>query len=273
MKQKWSWVFLIFVGCVFSFVGAQQGNAKAETAAQILLHTKQKEIQKGENFTVTLTVQSKEAMGRIEGFLTYDADRLTFLSEKTKTITGGKGVLRLDTKEFEKDQIKKVYQMRWKAKKTGKSSICLKSPFAIYSYGSEDQIAFSARALQVEIQPAIMQKKENRLSALYTYPGKLEPEFLPDQFLYHTIVEETVDTIVVSAIPKDKKAIVHVSGNEKLKKGKNHVNIVVEAQSGDKKTYQIIVEKGKQSKAGIWLLIVAGIAFYFLWLRRQKEKK
>ncbi len=73
----------------------------------------------------------------------------------------------------------------------------------------------------------------------------LTPEFNKDVTEYYLIVDLKVEEIKVTATKADSKASVTVSGNKKLKEGKNTITVDVKAENGTVKKYYIYVTKTK----------------------------
>ena len=72
----------------------------------------------------------------------------------------------------------------------------------------------------------------------------VNPDFNPSVQEYYLIIDESIDTIEVTAIPENRKAQVQITGNDNLKSGKNIIQI--EVTSKDKtntKNYTINITK------------------------------
>ncbi len=83
---------------------------------------------------------------------------------------------------------------------------------------------------------------DNSLKSLQVSPGTLTPAFSPDVTKYTMDVGASCFKITVSAVAKDSKAKVGVSGLD-IKEGSNTTIITVTAENGAKKTYTIITNK------------------------------
>ena len=71
----------------------------------------------------------------------------------------------------------------------------------------------------------------------------LSPAFNKNTTLYNLIIDSSIENIDVLASSEDSTASVSVYGNEKLAIGINKIEIIVTAQNGNKKTYNINVTK------------------------------
>ena len=86
------------------------------------------------------------------------------------------------------------------------------------------------------------------LISLVVEEGNLNPTFERSTTRYSVNVGEDVDKLTIHATPSSNEAQVTITGNERLKSGKNTVNIIV--QNKDKtmsKTYQLTVNKALSS--------------------------
>ena len=89
-------IIIIFV-LVFSFL---LGGEKAfASSASVVLKGANKTIV-GEKFDVTLEIDSEESLSGVETYLSYDDSMAEFLSAD-EGIAGGKGLLRVNIKNFE----------------------------------------------------------------------------------------------------------------------------------------------------------------------------
>lgn len=91
---------------------------------------------------------------------------------------------------------------------------------------------------------AEVQKDDNSLNLgiLRTNHEGISPDFNEDILEYYLIVDETVDSLDITAIPESKRAEVIITGNKKLKIGLNIIKITVSI-NGDSKIYTINVTK------------------------------
>lgn len=85
---------------------------------------------------------------------------------------------------------------------------------------------------------------DNSLKSLTISPGTLSPEFYYKTTTYSAAVGSDVNSIAVSAVAANEKAVVEsVTGNDNLKAGSNAIKIVVKAENGVTATYTINVTK------------------------------
>lgn len=76
---------------------------------------------------------------------------------------------------------------------------------------------------------------------------KITPEFKNDVYEYKaTLTNASIEKLVVNAIATEEKAIVQITGADKIKDGENVITILVTSEDGEKTaTYQITVKKEK----------------------------
>lgn len=86
-------------------------------------------------------------------------------------------------------------------------------------------------------------------------------EFKKDTLKYTINVDKTVNSLKIDAKVADEKASVKITGNENFKVGENVVNIVVTAEDGTTKTYEILVVKSKYGLGPLTSLKVKGYEF------------
>lgn len=85
---------------------------------------------------------------------------------------------------------------------------------------------------------------DNSLKSLTISPGTLSPGFYYKTTNYSATVGSDVNSIAVSAVAANPKAVVEsVTGNDSLKVGSNTIKIVVKAENGVTATYTIDVTK------------------------------
>lgn len=109
----------------------------------------------------------------------------------------------------------------------------------------------AAAGTTTEGNDATTEKKsaDNSLKTLTISPGTLSPQFSGSNTKYTATVSGDVDSLAVSAVPVNEKAVVEsVTGNEGLKEGDNTVKVVVRAENGVTATYTIQVTKQGKSQ-------------------------
>ena len=99
----------------------------------------------------------------------------------------------------------------------------------------------STQNVQTSTEP--VKSNNNNLRQLEIDVEGMTPEFNSNITEYYLIVDLSVETISVTAIPADNKAKVEITGNNNLKEGENNIRITVTAEDETKKDYIIHVTK------------------------------
>ena len=90
--------------------------------------------------------------------------------------------------------------------------------------------------------------KDATLKSLSLSSGTLSPSFSPSLETYSAVVENHISAIVFSPVVNHNKAKVITSTNCALKVGLNTCKLVVQAESGDTKTYSVtVIRKGSNN--------------------------
>lgn len=213
------------------------------------------------NGTVTLTVRATEVAGidsgldGVQGTISYDSTYLTYVSSsksisgwKWKVNTNNPNVIYIlssdeDAPDNKKTSDVEVFKITFKANQVGSTVV----GFSEFKGTSSNGVSLNASPLNKTItisEEVVIPKSENAdLSSLSVNKGTLSPSFNPDTTGYTLSVGNGVTSIDVSAITKDPKARVSISGNKNLSVGKNNVIVEVTAENGNKKTYTIEVTR------------------------------
>ncbi|MBQ8663097.1 MAG: cadherin-like beta sandwich domain-containing protein [Eubacterium sp.] len=88
----------------------------------------------------------------------------------------------------------------------------------------------------------------NKLSSLQVSPGSLSPAFSANTTSYTVTVPADTTAVTISATPASDKAKVSVSGGKDLKLGENSARVVVTAENGSSKAYNITIMCGEVEK-------------------------
>lgn len=211
-------------------------------SAKITLSTKEAAFEKGSTFTVTIKVNSQESIGDFEGYLTYDADILEFVSEAS-FIAGGEGLIKISDINVVSGETSKKYIVKFRGKETGSSLISFRETPSVYDFETGLSMSVSINQLNVEINAKALASDNGNLKELKVEPGKLAPDFSPEITDYSISIESDIDQLIISSIPSDEKASVSIEGNKALAAGENSIEITVTAESGAKKVYKITVLK------------------------------
>lgn len=101
---------------------------------------------------------------------------------------------------------------------------------------------------QEEPQDANEERSSNtNLKSLRLDVALLTPSFAPDVLDYQAIVNEGVSNIDVLAVAENANSSIGITGNNDLQMGTNLIQVTVIAQNGNKKTYNITVNKTNEA--------------------------
>lgn len=187
--------------------------------------------------TVTVTVSASGAAGW-EYCLSYDSSIFELTS--TNSDTGGACVLTGSTLI---GYSKVTFTL--KAKKSGSSTVTLKSNNMYDDYGKEISHSKGSVTLTTKTQAEIEASYSTNadLKSLSIDGYDLTPEFSKNTLKYSLEVENEVEKITIKAGKADSKASINGTGEKLLTEGVNKFEIVVTAEKGNKKTYEIEVTR------------------------------
>ncbi|BCJ93457.1 hypothetical protein acsn021_10260 [Anaerocolumna cellulosilytica] len=213
----------------------------------ITLTTKNERLKVGEEIIVNLKLSSQEKVGDFQGYVTYNADILEFVSE-LDFIAGGEGLVKITDTNVAVGDSSRKYTLKFIAKKLGTSEIALKDLTDIFEFESGETMSVSSNQLTIQVEAKEAASNNAAVKSLKINPGKLEPEFNKDEYNYTTKVDNNTKQLIVSAETEDEKATVSITGNEALKEGNNTIKIVVKSEAGNEKVYTITAYREEDFK-------------------------
>lgn len=131
-------------------------------------------------------------------------------------------------------------ELTFEVKKTGEGSIRLKENGKAY-YENGDEVN-----QQIIDIPKITAKKPSsnkKLHLLYVEGYKISPTFSNNITSYNVIVESDVAEVTVKAEPLEDGQTITGTGVRKLDYGDNRVDVVVRAEDGTTRTYQVMIHR------------------------------
>ena len=226
-------VFCILSGRTETFAASASVELKSDNVTVV-----------GEKFDVTLELDSEEGLSGVETYLSYDDNLADFLSADDG-IAGGKGLLRVNIKDFEDVGGKLKYKMKFLAKVTGNFTMTFSDEVHLYAIATDNEISVATRDLEMRIKNPENVSSDSSLLAIKVAGGVLTPKFSSNVLDYKVNVGKDVNDITVgvtTAYAKSEYNLVKDYGN-KLKDGENNIYIIVKAEDGSKTTYNIKVYK------------------------------
>ena len=237
-------IIIIFV-LVFSLLFG--GEKAFASSASVVLKGANKTIV-GEKFDVTLEIDSEEGLSGVETYLSYDDSLAEFLSAD-EGIAGGKGLLRVNIKNFEDVDGKLKYKMTFLAKLSGNFTMTFSDDVHLYAVNPDNEISVATNDLEMRIKNPRKASSDSSLTGIKVAGGVLTPKFSPSVLDYKVNVGGGVDDITVGVTTADKGAnysLVKDYG-DKLRSGENNIYIIVKAEDGSKTNYNIVVIKENEA--------------------------
>lgn len=237
-------IIIIFVLVFSLLLGGEKAFA---SSASVVLKGANKTIV-GEKFDVTLEIDSEESLSGVETYLSYDDSLAEFLSAD-EGIAGGKGLLRVNIKNFEDVDGKLKYKMTFLAKLSGNFTMTFSDDVHLYAVNPDNEISVATNDLEMRIKNPRKASSDSSLTGIKVAGGVLTPKFSPNVLDYKVNVGKGVDDITVGVTTADKGAnysLVKDYG-DKLKVGENNIYIIVKAEDGSKTNYNIVVIKENEA--------------------------
>lgn len=200
--------------------------------------------QVGSTVTVSGTIKStKTAIGAATVTLSYNPEALQYVSGSSGTNGGSGSAVYAGYGDGSAKSLK--FTMKFKILKEGAHKIS-----GVADAYNFDEVQLSIGGFSTTVTGKVAEtntpdddKKSGntKLSSLKVYPGTLSPAFSANTRSYTVKVPERTTEITVSATPQSKKAKFYVTGTSNLQPGNNSVKVVVTAENGTAKSYNITV--------------------------------
>lgn len=199
---------------------------------------------KGEAVTVTMKITSDgTALGAVDLSIVYDDDALEFTGGGS-SVKGGSGSIRIADTASDAKTKTMTYELSFKAKKAGKSSLTV-SNYEVVGFDESVLSVGHVGSSTVEVtDESVSLSKDASLKDLKLSNGSLTPAFSPSIMNYTASVGADVASVVVSGTTSNEKAsITSISGADNLKAGANTIKVSVTAESGATAVYTIALTK------------------------------
>ena len=243
MKRIWmALLFIVSLGLFTLKVEAASGTIKISSSSTVVV---------GNTVTVTVTLSSSSALGAWEFDINYDSSYLRLTSSTAENngtyfVNYGNGSMK-----------SKTYTLQFRALKSGTTNITVGS-YDVYDWNESNMsISRSNKKLTLMTQQELeaSYSKDNNLKGISVVVGEetydLEPEFDRDTLEYTVTVPTGTTMVNVSAIKNDSTASVSGDGEIEVSEGLNTIPIVVTAQNGDEKTYNLIINVEDQNPINV----------------------
>ncbi len=191
----------------------------------------------GNKVTVTVTLSSDVSIGSWSMSLDYDSNYLQLTSSSTE-FGGNKMVDSVAT-----GVSSKKYTFTFQAKKSGSTNLKISNYEAYATDESAITLSTGSKTISIITQKELeaSYSKDNNLKALEVEGFEITPEFKKDVLDYSVTVPEGTKTVNIKATKNDSRASVSGAGEVELVEGANNLKIVVRAENGSEKTYNLIV--------------------------------
>lgn len=231
MRKLKYWLITLFALIVVPLsVNAASGTIRVTGSSQVVV---------GNRITLTVTLSSSTAIGSWQMDLNYDRNYLQLTS--TNSEAGGTMMANSSATGVKS----KTYTFTFKALKSGSTSVSIGSYLA-YAYDdlSKMNISTSSKTVRIITQAELeaSYSKDNDLKSLSVEGFEITPEFDKDVTEYSVVVPENTTEITINAEENDSAASVTGAGTQTVTQGTNTFQIVVRAENGSEKTYNLIVE-------------------------------
>lgn len=216
-------------------VNAASGSVKVSGSSTVV---------EGNRVTVTVTLSSGTPIGSWQMNLNYDKNYLQLVSSSAEA--GGTmmaGYSASGTKS-------KTYTFAFKALKKGNTIVSVGSYLA-YDYANitEMSLTSSSKTIKIMTQAELeaTYSKDNFLKGITVEGYELDPVFNKDTLEYKVNVPTGTKTVKIDAQVNDSKSSVSGTGEIEVSEGLNTIPLVVTAQNGSERTYNVTINVEDQN--------------------------
>lgn len=225
MRRLSKFLLSILVICLFI------PNLKAASAA-FKVTSSRSSVVVGNTFNVTVKVSSGVVLGSWEYTISYDNSVVQLVSGKKAVADPGDGSKKSAS-----------YSYTFKAIKSGKSNISVKS-YGALGWSDEKPLSCSVSGTSVKVitkaELEASYSKDNNLKSLSVDGANISPTFSKDVTDYKVELGANVTSINIKASTNDSRARVSGTGTFEVTEGDNKFQIIVTAENGSTKTYNLI---------------------------------
>lgn len=137
----------------------------------------------------------------------------------------------------------RTYTFTFKTLKTGSTTIKIGSYYIVDDSFNTMDISAGSKTVKIITQEELeaSYSKDNNLKSLSVDGYELDKEFNKDTLEYSVTVPEGTTSIKINAITNDSRASITGLGEVSVSEGTNNLSIVVKAENGSEKTYNLVV--------------------------------
>lgn len=199
----------------------------------------------GNKVTVTVKISSGASW---EANLNYDKNYLQLVSGGGEA--GGTKMVNTST-----GNPNRTYTFTFKTLKKGSTTIKIGSYYIVDDNFNTMDISVGSKTIKIITQEELeaSYSKDNNLKSLSVEGYELDREFNKDTLDYVVNVDEGTTSINVLAVVNDKKSTVNGTGTVEVTPGTNNLKIVVRAENGSEKIYNLVVNVIDQNPINVEL--------------------
>lgn len=188
----------------------------------------------GSTVTVNVNLSSSTPMGSWQFLVNYDSSMLQLSSGNVRvadytSVSGG--------------EKSKSYTLKFKTLKSGTTKVSVGS-YVVYAYDeSEMSVTGGSKSIKIMSQAELeaTYSKNNNLSSIKVDDYELTPAFDKNTTDYKVTVPSNVEKVNVSATAEDRKSKISGTGEIEVAEGENKVELIVTAENGSTKKYNVVI--------------------------------
>ncbi len=263
---------IMFLCSMVVFVGILPKEVQA-SSANVHLSSKVNEVKVGDTFTVVCQVSSEEAFSDVEMSVHYSSRVVEFV-KGGKKVTGKNGVIKIQSTGNEDAVYRRTYSLKFRALNEGNAAIEMDEAITVTNMeGAEFSVVSNMLVIPVGAEteltetgsttpdpttgliptptPEVQLNTNNKLKSLSFDCLSMSPDFDNDVTDYTVRVDCNTEKLYFNYVTANNKSKVRMKNSDELLAGENMVKVVVTAESGDKRTFNIRVVKETESETKI----------------------
>ncbi len=209
----------------------------ASAAAKTTVSPDKQTLNVGEQLKVTVTFSADEVFYGASGYLQYNAEVLEHNPSNVNDSKFGADVAKMIAEGGSK---KASVTLTFTAKKSGSSNL------RVYgcTYAIDEEFPMDGASVSVNvIDKANLSGNANLKSMILSDNIPLTPAFNKDVTTYNIKVDNSVEKVLINAVPEDSGAKLSYGGSSKMKVGDNQRWVTVTAPNGTQKKYTININR------------------------------
>lgn len=267
---------LLLTGLLFAMM-CVCGTEVSAASANVQFSTNTTNVAEGSSVTVVCRVSSQDGFRDVDMEVEYDSEVLEFV-KGGKKVTGSGGVLHIKSANNADTVKNRTYSLKFKALKQGVSSVQINDNASI-SNESGEGLSISSNCVNLSVGAGELEEpergaaassvmgstaspmpsatpepnlnKNTKLQSLQFNCIAMSPQFNNDVKDYTVNVDYNTDSLFFRYDASNSKQKVRMKDGTDLVPGENKVKVVVTAESGDKRTFNINVVKESEAETKV----------------------